>query len=256
MPPRRAGCWCSRPDGRRRHADRTTDRTPVADEKQLVTPVPFRNERFSNDAVPLIPEPPTVGRGAVVAPEHRRVGAQPSGLPSLVAGVADDREEPAARDQPAGDLPEQTAVLLPGNVDEGVEGDYRGKACRREIDLGEVGPNEPCLRDEPTGPVDLGVGDIDSGHPKAPGQDPRCRNPRTASEVEDGRTRGDGPQDGVEPGPVLALQVTEHVRRGSPRAVPVGRAVPPGTHRLLPPRPGDHRSAGSSAGHAVATNGS
>lgn len=154
-----------------------------------MTPVAFGDELFPNNPVTLLPEHSTIGRGAIVTPQHRGFGPEPAGRTPLVRGTTEDCEKPAPGNEPARDASNQRSVQLAGHVNQRVERDNRPKAARREIHFGEVGSDEFRGGHEPTGPANLHVGNVHTGHVESPCDQPCGGHPCAAPEVEDPRTR-------------------------------------------------------------------
>ncbi len=125
-------------------------------------------------------------------------------------------------------------MLLTGHMDEGVQRNHGREGAGREVDVAHVGAKEFSARDEASGPADLNVREVDSGHAEAAGEQSRRRDPGAASEVQYLGVARQGPHDRVEPGPILALTVPEAIGGFAQGTIPVGCAVPTGADDTLP----------------------
>jgi hypothetical protein len=82
---------------------------------------------------------------------------------------------------------QETPVLVPGNVVEGVQGDDRVEVPGREGDRQRVRADELSLPDIPGRLLDVFRGNVDPGHAVPPGKSRGHGNTGRAAQVENGR---------------------------------------------------------------------
>ena len=171
-------------------------------------------------------EPSLVGTRVGVAPVHLGVRPEPVLFRAGVGGLAGRDEEQAVRLEPAVHALQERPLFVERDVDERVEADDPAERVGTEPDLGHVGPDEAGRGDQPAGPPDLDVGDVDPGHAEPVGEEPRVRHPAAAAEVEDLRTAGHGAEERLQPLLVVGERVAEVVRGAVVRPVDERDAVP------------------------------
>ena len=120
---------------------------------------------------------------------EERLCSEPLARPTRVVGLAEGREQPASRHEPAVNAREQGSEELAGHVVEDVEGcdGVQGACGQRE--LGEVRADEFRLRDGRASPLDLARRDVHARHGEPLRESPRLRRPAAAPELEEARTR-------------------------------------------------------------------
>jgi hypothetical protein len=102
------------------------------------------------------------------APVHG--DAEPVLLEGVAAAGAQAGDEPPTGPQPSRHPPEQVAVLLPGEVDDRVEGRHQVERRGREGGGGHVADHEPDGRQLAPGDLDAAARDVEPRHPEAGGR--------------------------------------------------------------------------------------